>query len=217
MISKRMYILAIVGLLGVAAFLGRSLAQPAGAPAAAPRIAFCDLVSVFNEYERAKDLTEQLSQIRTSVEAERVQRQKKIDALSRELENYKKGSQQYERTAEDLMRQDIDLQAYLRYQEQVALRKHRAMTQEMYAEIVDTVTKIAVQQGYTIVMQKEQAELNTTDTNAMLQQIYNRKILYFAPSLDITETVLATLNRQYKDTKKAPPAAGAPAAPGGVR
>ena len=209
--TSRIYLLAIIALVGVAAFLTNSVAQQA-APAGC-KIAFCDLVEVFNNYQRAKDLTTQLNERRTAIKAESEKRKKAVDALSMELENYKKGSQQYEQTFNEVTRQSIDLDAYLRYQEQLALRDHRSLTEEMYKEILGAIAKVAAQQGVSVVMQREQDLLNTEDTKAMLQQIYNRKVLYFNETLDITSVVLTSLNQAYTSKKPAAPAAPGPTIP----
>jgi len=197
------YLLAIFALAGLAALLTGAVAQPAS-PARA-RIAFCDLVLVFNNYQRAKDMTTELNERRKAIEAERSKRTKAVDALKMELQNYKKGSQQYEKTLNEVQRQSIELEAYLRFQEQLALREHRSLTEEMYNEIIGAVAKAATQQGISVVLQREQEQLNTDDTKAMLQQIYNRKVLYFADGLDITDVILTSLNQTYKARKPAGP------------
>ncbi|MCY2931115.1 MAG: OmpH family outer membrane protein [Planctomycetota bacterium] len=208
--TSRIYLLAIIALLGIAAFLTNAFAQQAFP--ARGQIAFCDLVSVFNNYQRAKDLTTELNDRRNAIKAESEKRKKAVDTLSMELENYKKGSPQYDQTFNEVTRQSIELDAYLRYQEQLALRDHRSLTEEMYKEIIAAVAKVAAQQGVSVVMQREQEQLNTEDTKAMLQQIYNRKVLYFNGDLDITEIVLTSLNQSYKASKPAAPVA--PATPG---
>jgi len=210
--TSRIYLLAIIALVGIAAFLTNSVAQPAAGPRG--QIAFCDLVLVFNNYQRAKDLTTELNERRNAIKAESDKRTKAVDTLRMELENYKKGSPQYDQTFNEVTRQSIELDAYLRYQEQLAIRDHRSLTEEMYKEIIAAVAKVAAQQGVSVVMQREQEQLNTEDTKAMLQQIYNRKVLYFSEALDITDAVLTSLNQGYKARKPAGPAApGGPATP----
>jgi len=209
--TSRIYLLAIIALVGIAAFLTNSIAQQT-APVRG-QIAFCDLVSIFNNYQRAKDLTTELNERRNAIKAESDKRTKAVETLRMELENYKKGSQQYDQTFNEVARQSIELDAYLRYQEQLALRDHRGLTEEMYKEIIAAVTKVATQQGISVVMQREQEPLNAEDTKVMLQQIYNRKVLYFNGDLDITEMVLTSLNQSYKARKPAAPAAPAAPAP----
>lgn len=199
--SSRIYLLVIFALVGLAALLTTAVAQPA-APAGGP-IAFCDLVMVFNNYQRAKDMTTELNERRKAIEAERTKRGKAVEALQMELQNYKKGSSQYEKTLNEVQRQSIELEAYLRFQEQLALREHRSLTEEMYKEIVTAVAQAAKRQGVSVVLQREQEQLNSDDTKAMLQQIYNRKVLYFNESLDITDAILTSLNQAYKARKPA--------------
>ncbi len=199
--SSRIYLLVIFALVGLAALLTNAVAQPA-APVGG-RIAFCDLVLVFNNYQRAKDMTTELNERRKAIEAEKNKRGKAVEALQMELQNYKKGSQQYEKTLNEVQRQSIELEAYLRFQEQLALREHRSLTEEMYKEIVTAVASAAKRQGISVVLQREQEQLNSDDTKAMLQQIYNRKVLYFNEALDITDGILRSLNQAYKAKKPA--------------
>lgn len=206
--ASRIYLLVIFALVALAALLTNAVAQPA-APAGG-RVAFCDLVLVFNTYQRAIDMTTELNERRKAIEAENNKRTKAIEAINMELQNYKKGSQQYEKTLNEVQRQSIELEAYLRFQEQLALREHRSLTEEMYNEIIAAVAKAATQQGASVVLQREQEQLNTDDTKVMLQQIYNRKVLYFDERLDITDAILTSLNQAYKAKK---PGAAAPATP----
>lgn len=208
--ASRIYLLVIFALVGLAALLTNAVAQPA--TSARGQIAFCDLVMVFNNYQRAKDMTTELNERRKAIEAERDTRSKAVEALNMELQNYKKGSQQYEKTLNEVQRQAIELEAYLRFQEQLALREHRSLTEEMYNEIIAAVAKAATQQGISVVLQREQELLNTDDTKVMLQQIYSRKVLYFADGLDITDAIMKSLDQAYKAKKPAAPV-GAPAVP----
>ena len=111
--GSRALAVVIVALIAGTAALPNSLAQPA---APAPKgIAVCDLVEVFNNYQRAKDLTTRLNERREAIKAEAQKRTKAVEALRLELDNYKKGSAKYKQTQNEIMRQSIERMAYLQF------------------------------------------------------------------------------------------------------
>ncbi len=204
--ATRIYALSAVAVVAAAVVWSRSSAQPAAAVTPA-RVAVCDVVEVFNNYQRAKDLTTQLNERRQAIKAESEKRQKAIDTLRLELENYKKGSKQYDQTLNEMQRLSIEGKAYLEYQDAMALREHRNLTKDMYDEIKAMIARMAAQRGVDLVLQKDAGDLETENTQELLRRIYNHKVLYTADRLDITESVLVALNQAYQAKK---PAAGTP-------
>jgi Skp family chaperone for outer membrane proteins len=190
---------AAVVLVGVLV-LTNALAQPAAAPAAPPaaRVGTCDIVELFTNYQRAKDLTSQLNERRQAITVERDKRTKAINTLQAELENYKKASPKYEQTVDEIQRLGIEAKAYLEYQDALALREHRNLTKEMYTEIKAVIAKVAKQRGLNIILQREPDTLDTDSPSEMLRQIYTRKVLFTEDGLDITDVVLAALNQAYR-------------------
>jgi len=194
--TSRLATLATVALLGGAMLWTHTSAQTA-APAAT-RIAICDLVDVFNNYQRAKDLTARLNERREAIKAESKKRSDAIDALRQELENYKKGTKKFKETLHQIQWQSLQAQGWLKYQDSLALEEHRDLTKEMYTEIKAMIAKVASQRGVTMVLQREPEELQTEDTTQLLRQIYGQKVLYHAEELDMTEAVLLALNQAYR-------------------
>jgi Skp family chaperone for outer membrane proteins len=198
--SPRSRVLTAAALLVAVLFLVSALAQPAEAPTAPPlaRVGTCDIVELFTNYQRAKDLTTQLNERRQAITAERDKRTKAINALQAELENYKKDSPKYEQTVDEIQRLGIEAKAYLEYQDALALREHRKLTKEMYAEIKAVIARVAKQRGLNVVLQRESDTLDTDNPTEMLRQIYTRKVLFTEDGLDITDVVLTALNQAYR-------------------
>ena len=194
--ASRFCTLAIIALLAGALLLTRTSAQTA-APAPT-RIAICDLVDVFNNYQRAKDLTAKLNERRLAIKAEGKKRSDAIDALRQELDSYKQGTKKYKETVHQIQWQSLQAQGWLKYQDALALEEHRDLTKEMYKEIREMIAQLAKQRGISVVLQREPGEIETDDTTQLLRQIYNQKVLYSAEELDITEAVLLSLNQAYR-------------------
>lgn len=208
--TPRVYLAAIIALTLVAAALTTSVATaPPGRPAApAGRIAVCDVVEVFNNYQRAKDLTAKLNERRNAIKAESDKRSKAIEALQMELEGLKKGSEKYEQTFNEVQRLSIEHKAYLQYQDALALRDHQNLTKEMYEEITAMIARFAKERGFDVVVQREGAKLDAPNTTELLRQIYDRKLLYASEGVDLTEAVLLALNQAYRARRPASNPAG---------
>lgn len=198
--SKRLYLVVIAALLGGALLLGRSFAQEhvAATVTRPSRVAVCDVVQVFNNYTRAKDLSAQLNESRDKVEAEGQKRQQAIQSMQLELEGLKEGSKEYEGRFNEIQRQTIEQNAWLQYQEALVMREHHRLTREMYDEIIQRITQLAKEKSIDIVLYRMRQEFRSENTRQLLQQIENRRVLYAADSTDLTDEVLAGLNEAYR-------------------
>lgn len=176
-------------------------APPAAAPPAAGSagtVAVCDVVVVFNEYQRAKDLTLKLNERRDALRAENEKRGKAIDVLRTELEGLKSGSKEYEQRLNEVQRLTIERTAWLQFQETLIMRDHQRLTREMYEQILKMIQTVAEQNGFLIVLQRDKESLESQTTQELVQKIASRKVLYNHASVDITDPVLARLNDQYR-------------------
>ena len=196
--SHRYLILIGVGVCGVV-FLNYALAQPAAdKPRAAACIAVCDIVEVFNNYERAKDLTARLNERGRQIQAEKAKRNIPIEEIADELKRLKQGSEEYEKRFNEMQRLAIELQGWLKLNEDKAIREHHQFTKEMYRQILDTVAKEAKNRGYKVVAFEERGDLQSTNTSELIREIARRRVLYSDPGVDITGMVLSRLNKSYR-------------------
>ncbi len=177
------------------------LASPDGFAQVAPAggdVAVCDVAQIFNQYDRANDLTDDFAKRRDAIVEEGKKRAGRIEALKEELSGYKPGEDDYEELVQEIQRQAIEAQAWQEYKLTIVGRDHHRLTTEMYEEILNMVETVAVEQGYKLVLFRETRDTTTENMNQLLAQMESRKVLYSSPSVDITQTVLARLNRQYK-------------------
>ncbi len=115
---------------------------------AAATVGVCDVVVVFNEYQRAKDLTLKLNERRDALRAENEKRGKAIDVLRTELEGLKAGSKEYEQRLNEVQRLTIERTAWLQFQESLIMRDHQRLTREMYEQILRMIQTVGEQQGF---------------------------------------------------------------------
>lgn len=197
--NTRLYLLVIAALV-VGALLGSySLAQSGGGRATGPsRVAVCDIVEVFNDYQRAKDLTAQLNQRREAIEQGAEQRGQNIEQKLQMLEALEEGSSQYEQLYQELQQLRFNREAWMKFQQDMATREHRKLTQEMYQEILDVIEQYAQENDVDAVLFRERRDVQANNTSELISKIAGRKVLYYDDDIDITQTILQQLNAAYR-------------------
>ena len=191
--------LAAVVVVAVGAILWRyAHAQPARATVPATRVAVCDIVEVFDNYQRAKDLTAAMKGQAEKIQAENQKRGKAIDAIKMELDALNPSSKEYDKRLNDMERLAIERKAWLDYQTAKNMRNHHRLTLEMYQEIRAMVAQVAKEQRIQMVLHRNRSKVETRNTRELLQTIAARKVIYAGEECDMTESVLARLNQAYK-------------------
>ena len=201
MIKTKTYIWSVAALVAVASMAIVSLTGPVSFAQLAPggaTVVVCDVVSVFNDYERAKDLTETFKQRSDAINQEREKRAARLQALQEELQGLQPGSQDYESLLQNIQREAIEAEAWQQYKMTLAGRDHHRLTTDMYDQILSMVQTVAEEQGHSLVLFREGRSTQTESIQQLLGQVENRKVLYSSPRIDITQVVLARLNQQYR-------------------
>ena len=196
-----MLLLATASVACVAVFLTVVSAQ---APAAAgPRgtVAVCDVVTVFNKYKRAIDLSEEFQERAKKLAAQDKQKVQVIQEVEKVLDALKPGSKSYEEQLQKWEKLSVERATWRRLREQVNLREHRRMTEEMYTEILAMIETVAKERRYDLVLHLDNVGLASQTTTELLNKIAQRKCLYAAKSIDLTDVVLKRVNRRYSQSK----------------
>lgn len=199
---SKVSVLIVVGVALSAAVLSHSLAQPAVKTATPTRVAVCDVVEIFNNYQRAKDLTATLNDRRKGIQAENDDRGKKIDDKQEEMKALKQGSKEYEARFNELQRMVLEREAWLKFQETLAIREHHRLTVDMYEEIQKMITALAKERSIQIVLFRDPENITSQNTAELLRQIGMRKVLYSDGSVDMTEDTLRRLNEAYRAAQR---------------
>jgi len=202
--NMRWHMLAICAGAAMWAILSGSfsLAEPPAEPVKVGlekvTVAVCDVVEVFNNYKSAVDLNGKLEQRQRQIEEESKARLKAIEAKRMELESYKRGSDQYERTLTEMQRMAIDRKGWLELEKAKALRWHGLQSQKMYEEILQTIGRVARRRGAQVVLYRESRTVRSEATVDLIREIERRKVLYWDSRLDITADVLTAINQEYE-------------------
>ena len=166
------------------------------------RIALIDIQYVINSYDKWKYLQEELKADLQEEENKFKAKVKKLQEMAAELKDFKQDSPEYEARRQKAEKLDGDLQ-FDKKQIQGKLQREQAkMTLTVYHEVHDAVEKFCKHFNYTLVLQFNRSETNSSDPNRMMQ-IVNQPVVYYRKAEsgkckdDLSEPVAKWLNEKY--------------------
>jgi Skp family chaperone for outer membrane proteins len=173
-------------------------AQPKALAAGGP-IAVCNVVEILNNCQKAKDLTAELNKERGRIESEVKKRTEAIENLNKELKLLTIGSEEFEQRFAENQRLVINREAWLKFEQSKAMRTHQKLTREMYTEVQKAVASVAKSRGFKVVLYQQRGKLRANSTADMRTEISQRKVVYSDEGIDITTSVLSSLNAAYRN------------------
>ena len=197
--SKLVIVLVIVAAVGLV--VATHLDAQSGDKAPAGPVAVCNVLEILNNCQKAKDLTARLNKERGRIEKEVKSRSEAIDNLTKELKLLTVGSEEFEQRFAEKQRLQINREAWLKFEQTKAMRTHQKLTREMYDEVQKAIGIVAKSRGIKMVFHQQRGKLQAATTAEMRAEISRRQVLYSAEAVDITASVLSSLNAAYR-TKK---------------
>jgi len=121
---------------------------------------------------------------------------KELQAIEADMATRKVGSSDYLK----LMREGTEKQAILEakdkfYQQKLTLKQQQQIEQ-LYQDIIATVASVAKDKGANLVIAKEEFQFPSTSLRELTLVIQTSKVLYNAEEMDITNDVLAVLDKE---------------------
>jgi len=168
-------------------------------PTPAPtKTAVVDIVKVFNDYQRTKEINDRLNKEQLELQNQRKQKIDRVEALKAQLENLNPDSKDYYQRQKELLEVSIDLKNFTEIKSEEVKREFRVLTEDIYKQILKSIEDVAKEMGYDMVMYLDMMEIHGDSFPALLEKIRERKVLYAAKHIDITQNVLDALNQSYK-------------------
>jgi len=194
---------AAAALLGGAARLQAS--GQGGASAAAGRVASINVVRVFNEYQRQKDLTEELRTRKDELQTENQKKRERIDALERAMQLMSPTDPTYSTKMEEVLKEQFAFKNWYDMVEAATAREVGLWTARIYREILDAVQEVAESEGVELVLYFEEFRPPANlDPDAVRQMIQTRQVIHASPTSDLSQTVLDRLNAKYRQQPRTP-------------
>ena len=187
-----------VASVAVFAVTERISAQNSGAQAPSGRIACVNVVQVFNDFQRQKDLTEEMEDLKGKLQAEDKQRKQKIDAAEAELAKLDPDDPTYVERTRSLLAMQIDYKNWVDLKQADMTREVGLWSVRIYREIVKATAAIAQKDGYDLALYKGEFEVVSMNPDEIKQQIRSLQVMYANPAIDISQSVLDKLNADYR-------------------
>jgi Skp family chaperone for outer membrane proteins len=196
--------------LGIAA-----LVAAAAFPDRPAKVATVDIERIFKQIDEQKSVEAEVKRLGERMAAEKDRLSRELQDLNAELESYKPGSQPYNETLQKVEGAIGAMSAQDQFgQLKVEAERANAM-RTMYAHIRDATAAVAKEAGIDYVLVNDSIPpIEPSGFVKTTQQLAMRRVMYAAADMDITDTVIARANADFKAAGGTVPAApAAPAAP----
>ena len=180
-----------------------AVAQSKGAAASpAHKVGLIDLTNIFKNYEKFKDLREEV-QADIKVNEEKAKAKvEKLQAVQKEIREFKEGSDEFRAREKQIAMAQADFEAFRRDVQREMLKKETQIYHQVYMEVSDAVKSYANHYGYTLVIRFSGEELDTENPQNLLNGM-NRQVVYHREEDDITGEILKYLQTKYSKSKSA--------------
>ena len=183
--------------------LGATLQANSGFNPAGGKVACVDVIRIYNEYQRQKDLAEEAQQIEQDMQNEMERRRGALDSLQATLDAMDPADPTYGSRQRELLAMQIDFKNWMDLMQADMGREVGIWTRRIYEETMIVLEKQAQQFGYDMVMYRDAPGLVGFEPESIQNQIRQRRLLYVNPQTDITQQVLDELNAQYRAQPRA--------------
>lgn len=189
----------VIGATACAAFFTAAAGLMAQGVARPDRsgVASLDVGRVFGEYQRKKDLNEELKQWQDRLEAENQARRQKIDSKQATVDAMDPDDPAAQSHASELLMMQIDYRNWAEMMQAELQREDSLWTAKLYREILAATEQVAKAGGYDIVVYRDDFQ-PAPDPQRLREQIFARRVLYCSPGSDISQAVLDKLNADYR-------------------
>ncbi len=176
----------------------RTLDAQSKATTSSGKVAVLDVVQVFNDYQRQKDLTEEMNEVQGKLQEENTQRRQRIDALQAEIDRLDKEDPTFVQRARDLLAMQIEYKNWVDLKQADLTREVGVWTNRVYREICRAAEAIAKQQGYDLVLYKGKFDDNILEPDQAKEQIRNMQVIFAGGQIELTQAVADKLNADYR-------------------
>lgn len=206
MMSSRTWTVVLAGVAAGAGFAGSAawLSAAQNRPTPAAKVACVDVVRVFNEYERMKDLQEEMKNVLEDLDRQNQEKRRAIDALEATLNAMSLSDPTYGEKTRELLKMQVEYKNWFDLAQADRAREVGVWTRKIYLEVLETVSRVAQGAGVDLVVYREDFTPTGFDPDQIRQQIRERKVVYANNAIDLSAIVLEDLNSKYRAQPRKP-------------
>ncbi len=188
---------ALAALLSLSANSPQVVAQgqPGGVqPVAGPRLALIDVTRIFKNHIRFKgmmgDMKDDVKKAESWVKGERIA----VGKLAERLQEFNKGTPDYKAMEEEVAKRQANLSVKVQLQRNDFLQREAKIYYNVYQEIWQATDYFARQHNIDMVLRFNGGQVDSAKPDEVLSDI-NKQVVWYDRGLDITDAILAELNR----------------------
>ncbi|MDB5333465.1 MAG: hypothetical protein JWP03_4616 [Phycisphaerales bacterium] len=185
-------------------FVGVLAAAATAAPAQATKIAIANPSRIFNEMQETKDLREKLEAKRKELEATEQQKRAAIGEYIGQMRQLRPGSPQAKDMAEKIDAAKAELQGWGAVSRAGAERDQKIMIKSLYDKIEAAIGDVAKQDSLDLVLtdgRQDPGNIEEITFEDLRRMLNGRNVLFSTKSIDISEKVIAVLDKNYAAAK----------------
>lgn len=167
--------------------------------AAQNNVGVIDIARIFKAYERTAYLEEEFVAKEKFLNEEAEKKRAQIESSRRALqEAFKPNTPEYDRKVAELQEAEIRYRVWTQMETEAIKTAHKRSLMEIYADVRAGVQKVAEERGVDLVVTYDLLTQDAPDSAALRQQILLQKVIYWSPSLDLTDPVIKVINDAFR-------------------
>jgi len=171
----------------------------AGAGISTSKIAVVSVSRALRDCKATADYREKTAGENDKAALEQAKLNREVQSLTGEIRALRRGSDDYMARYKELLQKQAEMKVLEEYNNQQSGLRDRNWTELLYKEILTVVNDIAKKKGLEMVLERTEPTFPTATADQLMMTLSTHKVLYDAGCLDITDDVIAELNK--KDLK----------------
>lgn len=179
----------------------------AGSAQGSTKAAVVNIPLVSEKYAKTAALEAQFEGVRKKINQDRDALKDKIERAKRSAqEELKPGTEDFRQRLKEIALMEAELQWFTETEGQKVERGLSESLKSIFSDIQTAIREVAQEKGLDMVLAADQLPPETPDSPAQVRQhILLQKVLFWSPSVDITQDVITRLNANYKSASANPP------------
>jgi len=183
--------------------LSRGQTPPAASTPPPTKLAVVNIVNLFDALDEKTAAETRVDQMRRTLEKESQTMQQEVDQLSKEVDNpvvFKKGSPEHKKLQDELLEKTTRWKVHDEMAQAKLTLELRSIPLDIYRKMSDAIRDYSAANGIALVFVADDTNsLSSARTQQeLMAMITMRKVVYFHPTFDITPSIIAKMNTQYK-------------------
>ena len=159
-------------------------------------IGLVDVRRALRECKATEKYRERTNAENSKMDAEQEQLSREIQALAAGLRALKQGSSDHLAQYKEYLQKQANLKTMQEFNPQQKALKHQQWTQELYKEILRLTKVLAAEKGLPLVLGSDEPEFPIQRYEELAMTLSTHKVLYSNGCLDLTDEVIAELDKE---------------------